>query len=64
MGTGVRAGLRGKMMNSDCGVCEIYKGGIRLDPEFSRSSWDGDVDDEIMSIADNLKCRNGIWQYR
>lgn len=64
MGTGVRVGLRGKMMNSDCGACETYKGGIRLDLEFSRSSWDGDVDDEIMSIADNLKCRNGIWQYR
>lgn len=64
MGMGVRACLRGKMMNSDYGVCEIYKGGIRLDLEFSRSSWDGDVGDEIMSIADNLKCGNGIWQCR
>lgn len=46
MGIGVRVGLRGKMINADCGVCEIYKGGIRLDLEFSRSSWDGDVNDE------------------
>lgn len=32
--------------------------------EFSRSSWDGVVDEEIVSIADNLKWRNRISKHR
>lgn len=32
--------------------------------KLSRSSWDGHVDEEILSITGNMKWRNGISKYR